>query len=73
MKKNIGGADRLVRVIAAVVLAGLILTGVVGGAIAWILGVAGIVLLLTSSISFCPLYLPLKICTKRTDVANERA
>ncbi len=73
MEKNIGGADRLVRIITAVVLAGLILTGAVGGTIAWILGVVGIALLLTSSISFCPLYLPMKICTKKTDVANKSA
>jgi hypothetical protein len=54
--KNMGQTDRIVRVAVAVVALLLILTGVVGGALAWILGIIAVVLLATSAVGFCPLY-----------------
>lgn len=56
MKKNMGNADRLLRVLLSVVLVVLYATGMVEGTLAWVLvGVAGI-FTLTSLVSFCPLY-----------------
>ncbi len=64
MKKNMGLADRAIRVLTAILLGILIYAGQVAGATATILGVVAIVLLLTSAVGFCPLYVPLKRSTR---------
>jgi hypothetical protein len=65
MKENTGNADRAIRTLAAIVLAILILTGTVTGTTAIVLGVLGAGLLLTSFVSFCPIYLPFNISTNK--------
>jgi hypothetical protein len=55
--------DRLIRVIVAVVFAYLYFGGIVTGVLGIILVVLAVVLLLTSIISFCPLYALFKIKT----------
>jgi hypothetical protein len=55
MKYNVGTIDRVLRVIAGLVLIGLAATGTVG-VWGWIGIVIGIVLLLTGLFSFCPAY-----------------
>jgi hypothetical protein len=57
MKCNVGTADRIVRIIAGLVIIGL---GVVYGS--W-LGVIGLVPLLTAALRWCPLYMPLGLST----------
>ena len=64
MKKNMGLADRTIRTLTAILLGILILTGQVAGMTATILGIVAIVLLLTSAIGSCPLYVPLKRSTR---------
>jgi len=64
MKKNIGTADRVIRVLIAVVFAVLFFTKVVTGTLGIILLVLGVVFLLTSVVSFCPLYFPFKLSTR---------
>lgn len=64
MIKNMGSADRIIRTIVALVVGGLIVAGEVTGLTAVILGIFAVVFLLTSLVSFCPLYLPFKISTK---------
>lgn len=56
MKKNMGTADRLIRILLAVVFAVLYFTNTVTGVFGIVLLVLGGVFLLTSLISFCPLY-----------------
>ncbi|MBL7935113.1 MAG: DUF2892 domain-containing protein [Bacteroidia bacterium] len=56
MKKNMGSADRIIRLIIAAVIAVLFFTNVVSGILGIILLVAAGVFALTSLISFCPLY-----------------
>lgn len=56
MKKNMGSADRAVRVLLAVVMAVLYFTNTVGGTLGLVLLILAVVFLLTSLISFCPLY-----------------
>ncbi|MDX2173845.1 MAG: DUF2892 domain-containing protein [Bacteroidota bacterium] len=56
MKKNMGSADRIIRLIIAAVIAVLFFTNVVSGTLGIILLVAAGVFALTSLISFCPLY-----------------
>jgi len=63
MKKNMGGADRMIRIVIAIVVAVLYFTGTVTGTLGMILLVLAGVFLLTSFINFCPLYTILGINT----------
>lgn len=63
MKKNMGSADRIIRVVTAAVFVALSLTGIVSGALSIILFLIGMVLVTTSFIGFCPLYTTLGIKT----------
>jgi len=65
MKKNMGTADRAIRTILAVLFLALFFTHTVTGLAGWILLVLGVVFLLTSIISFCPLYTVLGLSTCR--------
>jgi hypothetical protein len=56
MKKNMGNADKIIRVIVAVVFAVLYFTNTIGGTLGIVLLVLAGVFVLTSFISFCPLY-----------------
>lgn len=56
MKKNMGTADRIIRVIIAAIFAFLYFNGTVTGTIGVVLLVLGAVFVLTSLVSFCPLY-----------------
>ncbi|MCX7929628.1 MAG: DUF2892 domain-containing protein [Chlorobi bacterium] len=56
MNANMGSLDRGVRIAVAIVVAVLIGMGAVSGTWAWVLGIVALVFLLTSLISFCPLY-----------------
>lgn len=63
MKKNIGAVDRTIRIILAVIMAVLVFTKAVEGALAYILAILTIVFVLTSLFGFCPLYVPFRIST----------
>jgi ABC-type antimicrobial peptide transport system permease subunit len=63
MKKNIGTIDRIIRMLLAIVVIMLCLTGSITGFTAIILGILAIVFVITSLIGFCPLYVPFKIST----------
>jgi len=56
MKKNMGTLDRGIRVVLAIVFAALYFGGIVTGTVGLVLVVLGAVFLLTSIVSFCPLY-----------------
>jgi hypothetical protein len=66
MKKNMGSVDRFTRILIAVTIAVLYFTNVVGGVIGIVLMAVAAIFLLTSFVSFCPLYLPLGISTRKT-------
>ena len=70
MKKNMGTFDRIARSGLALVFTVLLLTETVTGLAAWIFGVLAVVLLLTSAVSFCPLYAPLKLSTRGKDTPS---
>ncbi|RLC24009.1 MAG: DUF2892 domain-containing protein [Deltaproteobacteria bacterium] len=63
MKSNMGSTDRIIRIIIAIVIGILYFTNVITGTLAIILLIVGVVFLLTSFVSFCPLYLPLGLST----------
>jgi hypothetical protein len=56
MKKNMGTADRIIRLLLAAVFAYLYFGGIVTGTLGLVLVILGGVFLLTSLVSFCPLY-----------------
>jgi len=63
MKKNLGGADRSIRILLAAVFAYLYFSGIVPGTWGLVLVILGGVFVLTSLISFCPLYVMFGIST----------
>lgn len=67
MKKNMGSADKIIRLIIAAIIAILYLTNVISGTIGIVLLVLAGVFVLTSLISFCPLYtlIGLNTCGKK--------
>lgn len=64
MKKNMGTLDKVIRVLVAILFAVLYFTHLVEGTLGIVLVVLAGVFVLTSLISFCPLYLPLGINTR---------
>ena len=56
MKKNIGNADRIVRLLLAALAAFLYFTNVVSGTLGIVILIVGGILLLTSLAGTCPLY-----------------
>ena len=63
MKKNMGNTDKVLRVFLAIGIASLYYFDIIEGTLAYVLMVFAIVFLLTSFISFCPLYKPFGIST----------
>lgn len=63
MKLNESNTDRLVRVVAGIVLLFLGVGGTLNGTVAIVAGVLGVILLLTGAIGFCPLYALFKLST----------
>ncbi len=63
MKKNMGPTDRIIRVILAAVIAGLFFGKVITGTLGIVLLVLAGVFVLTSAVSFCPLYAPFGLST----------
>ncbi|MDO4897536.1 MAG: DUF2892 domain-containing protein [Moraxella sp.] len=60
MKSNLGGIDRILRLVAGALLIVLALTGIIG---AW--GYLGAIFVVTALINFCPIYRILGISTKK--------
>lgn len=63
MKKNMGTADKIIRLIVAAVLAFLFYNGTITGTLGIVAVVVAIVFALTGLVSFCPLYTLLGINT----------
>ena len=56
MKKNMGSTDRFIRIFIAVALLTTFYTDTVTGTLGYIMAAIAGVLILTTFISFCPLY-----------------
>lgn len=61
-----GTADKAIRVLIAIVIAILYFTGTLSGTLGLVLLILAGVFVLTSLISFCPLYAPFGINTCKT-------
>jgi hypothetical protein len=68
MKKNMGSTDKIIRVIIAIVIAILYTSGYLTGTTGIILLILAGIFVLTSVISFCPLYtlVGFSTCAKKT-------
>jgi hypothetical protein len=64
MLNNLGSADRIIRIVTALVVIALILANTLSGTAAVILGILAAILLLTGFVGFCPLYYILSLSTK---------
>lgn len=62
MKQNVGGIDRILRIVVGAVLVGLAATNVIGW---W--GWIGLIPLVTGLTSWCPLYLPIGFSSRGKD------
>ena len=63
MKKNMGSADKIIRIIIAAIIGYLYYNGTISGTLGIVLLVLAGIFVLTSLVSFCPLYTPFKIST----------
>ncbi|MEO6305460.1 MAG: DUF2892 domain-containing protein [Bacteroidia bacterium] len=67
MKKNMGNMDKVIRILVALVVIVLYFTHQINGTLAIIGLVISGIFILTSFISFCPLYLPFGISTRKKE------
>ena len=65
MKRNLSNIDRIARVVLAAVFAYLYFGGALPGTLGLVLFILGIVFVLTSIVSFCPIYAMFKLSTYR--------
>lgn len=56
MECNVGNTDRIVRFIVGILLLIAPFLGWVQGTWGWVLGIVGLILVLTAWVKFCPLY-----------------
>ena len=67
MKKNMGSIDKAVRIVLALIIAFLYYNGTIAGTLGIVLIVLAVVFVITSFISFCPLYTIFGIKTCKTE------
>ena len=69
MKANMGTFDRVFRILVALLIGGLYYTDVVSGTVGIVLLVLAGVFLLTSLVSFCPIYaiFGIKTCAVKSE------
>lgn len=71
MKANMGTVDKVVRILAAVGIVALYFGNVISGTVAIVLLVFAGAFIVTSMISFCPLYLPFGLSTRPKQAKQE--
>jgi len=62
-----GTADRIIRIIGAAIITGLYIFKVISGTLAIVFLIVAGIFILTSFVSFCPLYFPFGISTKKKE------
>jgi hypothetical protein len=67
MKKNMGNIDKAIRIIVAIVIIALYFTNQISGITAIIGLILSGIFILTSFISFCPLYFPFGLSTRKKE------
>jgi len=67
MKTNMGTTDKVIRILVAIIITILYFTDQISGIIAISALALAAIFVLTSLISFCPLYLPFGISTRKKE------
>ena len=67
MNKNVGTADRIIRIVLALVIVSLLLMHEVTGGTAVLLGIIAIALAATGGTRVCPCYIRLNVKTNKDD------
>lgn len=67
MKQNMGSTDKTIRFVVAAIITGLFIGNVISGIFGFVLLALAAIFVLTSFVSFCPLYLPFGISTRKKD------
>lgn len=67
MKANMGNTDKIIRILAAILIGVLYFMQLISGTLAIVLLIVAAVFILTSFMSFCPLYLPFGLSTIQKD------
>lgn len=67
MKKNMGSTDKIIRILVALVIILLYFTHQISGTLAIVGLILSGIFILTSFISFCPLYMPFGISTRKKE------
>lgn len=67
MKKNMGTIDKVIRILVAAVVVILYFTHVISGTLAIILLILSGIFIVTSFLSFCPLYFPFGLSTRKME------
>jgi hypothetical protein len=65
MKKNVGTIDKAIRILVAVVVVVLYFTNVISGTLGIILLALAAVFVVTSLLSFCPIWMALGLSTRK--------
>lgn len=65
MKANMGFADRIIRVLIAVIILIAYFDNRIGGALGVIALVVAIAFIITSFVGFCPMYKPFRFSTRK--------
>ncbi|HEU5292444.1 MAG TPA: DUF2892 domain-containing protein [Cyclobacteriaceae bacterium] len=65
MKRNMGSIDKVLRILAAIIIVILYFGKLISGGLAIFLLVIAGIFILTSFVGFCPLYLPFGISTRK--------
>ena len=60
-----GSTDKIIRIAIAVIIAILYFTNTISGTLAIVLGAFALIFIITSFVSFCPLYAPFGISTAK--------
>ena len=69
MVKNMGTADKTIRIIVALVVAWLYFSGKIPGTLGIVLLIIAVMFVVTSLVSWCPAYLPFKFSTRKPPAA----
>jgi hypothetical protein len=64
MKANMGNTDKIIRILAAILIGVLYFMQLISGTLAIVLLVVAAAFILTSFMSFCPMYLPFGLSTR---------
>ncbi len=67
MKKNVGKIDKAIRILVAVAVVVLYFTQVISGVLAVILLSLAAIFVITSLLSFCPIWMTLGLSTRKKE------